>query len=106
MPPQAQRRRRTDNADEDRPSGSRRRSRRAPESDDDSDDSENEEDDQDVDMERPAGADDATDDQLAKKLVRYALACEYARIPIKRDGIRDKGSYHDLLKRLPVRPSN
>jgi hypothetical protein len=30
-------------------------------------------------------------DQLVKKLVRYALACEYSRFPIRRDGIRDKG---------------
>ena len=30
-------------------------------------------------------------DQLVKKLVRYALACEYQRLPIRRDGIRDKG---------------
>lgn len=30
-------------------------------------------------------------DQLVKKLVRYALACEYSRLPIKRDGIREKG---------------
>lgn len=29
-------------------------------------------------------------DQLVKKLVRYALACEYSRIPIKREGVRDK----------------
>lgn len=36
-------------------------------------------------------ADDTADDQLVKKLVRYALACEYARLPIRRDGIRDKG---------------
>lgn len=30
-------------------------------------------------------------DQFVKKLVRYALACEYARLPIRRDGIKDKG---------------
>jgi hypothetical protein len=30
--------------------------------------------------------------QLVKKLVRYALACEYSRTPIRRDGIRDKGA--------------
>jgi hypothetical protein len=90
MPPQTQRRRRTGNHEEE--SNSRQRqSRRAPESDDASDPSEND-DDQDIDMERPAGADGTSDDQLVKKLVRYALACEYARIPIKRDGIRDKGS--------------
>jgi len=30
--------------------------------------------------------------QLIKGLVRYALACEYSRTPIRRDGIRDKGT--------------
>lgn len=29
--------------------------------------------------------------QLIKNLVRYALACEYSRTPIRRDGIKDKG---------------
>ena len=32
-----------------------------------------------------------SEDQLIKKLVRYALACEYSRQPIRREGIRDKG---------------
>lgn len=31
-------------------------------------------------------------DQLVKKLVRYALACEYQRIPIKRANITEKGA--------------
>jgi len=38
-------------------------------------------------------------DQAVKKLVRYALACEYQRITIKRTGISEKGQYsksHDL----------
>lgn len=30
-------------------------------------------------------------DQAVKKLVRYALACEYQRITIKRTGISEKG---------------
>ncbi|KAK2599982.1 hypothetical protein QQS21_005284 [Conoideocrella luteorostrata] len=30
------------------------------------------------------------DAQLAKKLVRYALSCEYSRTPIRRDGIKDR----------------
>ncbi|KAI1501670.1 MAGE family-domain-containing protein [Biscogniauxia marginata] len=83
MPPQtqAQRRRRTGNYDEDDQPGRRRQSRRNNDSDDDSEASED-------DQDRPAA--DGTEDQLVKKLVRYALACEYARIPIKRDGIRDK----------------
>jgi hypothetical protein len=38
-----------------------------------------------------ADANTANTDQLVKKLVRYALACEYARLPIRRDGIKDKG---------------
>lgn len=32
------------------------------------------------------------DDILAKKLVRYALSCEYARIPIRRDGVKERGT--------------
>lgn len=31
------------------------------------------------------------EDQLAKKLVRYALSCEFSRTPIRRQGIREKG---------------
>ncbi|KAI0118208.1 MAGE protein [Nemania sp. FL0031] len=90
MPPSTQKRRRTghrreEEHDEDN-SRSRRHTKAAPESDDGADSSENE----DIDMDRVAGADSTSDDQLVKKLVRYALACEYARITIKRDGIRDK----------------
>jgi hypothetical protein len=29
--------------------------------------------------------------QLSKNLVRYALACEYSRIPIKRQEVSQKG---------------
>lgn len=93
MPPQTQtqRRRKTGNNDNANEARRRRQSRHKHESDD----SEASEEDQDgdVDMERTGDA----DDQLVKKLVRYALACEYARIPIKRDGIRDKGKL-SLLK--------
>jgi melanoma-associated antigen len=38
--------------------------------------------------------DGESQDQLVKKLVRYALACEYSRQPIRREGIRDKGINH------------
>lgn len=31
-------------------------------------------------------------DQVVKKLVRYALACEYQRVSIKRTGIAEKGN--------------
>ncbi|KAI0487656.1 MAGE protein [Xylaria cf. heliscus] len=91
--PQTQKRRRTGHHEEGRDDEDnarhRRHTKRAPESDDEPDPSDND-DDQDIDMGGPAGADGTSDDQLVKKLVRYALACEYARIPIKRDGIRDK----------------
>jgi hypothetical protein len=37
-------------------------------------------------------------DQVVKKLVRYALACEYQRVSIKRTGITEKGR-HTLTER-------
>ena len=42
-------------------------------------------------------------DQLVKKLVRYALACEYQRLPIRREGIRDKGLFMGYLGRTASR---
>lgn len=48
------------------------------------------EDDMDVDT-QPGNS---VDDQLAKKLVRYALSCEYSRTPIRRDGIKERGMAH------------
>lgn len=33
----------------------------------------------------------STEDELVKKLVRYALACEYSRTAIRREGIKEKG---------------
>ena len=29
--------------------------------------------------------------QLAKKLIRYAMACEYSRTVIRREGIKERG---------------
>ncbi|KAK8073861.1 MAGE family protein [Apiospora phragmitis] len=77
MPTQTQRRRRDE---DDEP---RRRSRRQIESDAEEASSQ----DEDGDVSMGGGGDEA---QLTKKLVRYALACEHVRIPIKRDGIREK----------------
>lgn len=37
------------------------------------------------------GASSTADDQMAKKLVRYAISCEYSRTAIKRDGIKERG---------------
>ena len=86
MPPPSQRRRRTANpADEDDDEPRRRQTRRN-DSDDDAEESAH---DEEGDMSM-AGADGSDEQQLVKKLVRYALACEYARLPIKRDGIREK----------------
>ncbi|KAI1258899.1 MAGE-domain-containing protein [Xylariaceae sp. FL1019] len=90
MPPQAQRRRRSGNDDDDRPPPPQRRQRRAPDSDDESAASSGNEQDPDVEMGATGLANGVSIEQLIQKLVRYALACEYARIPIRRDGIREK----------------
>lgn len=42
---------------------------------------------------RPGGG---FEDQLAKKLVRYALSCEFSRTPIRRQGIREKGRVYPV----------
>jgi hypothetical protein len=44
--------------------------------------------------------------QLIKNLVRYALACEYSRTPIRRDGIKEKGTCREGLVLLghPLTP--
>lgn len=60
------------------------RRNRAPVSDDSEDDGEEQGDDMEVDGDENQG-------QIVKKLVRYALACEYQRQPIKRSGISEKG---------------
>ena len=38
------------------------------------------------------------ENQLAKKLVRYALSCEFSRTPIRRQGIREKGRAAPMSK--------
>ncbi len=43
--------------------------------------------------------------QMVKNLVRYALACEYSRTPIRRDGIRDKGIDTNRSQNLVLTPS-
>ncbi|TQW00970.1 hypothetical protein V2A60_001999 [Cordyceps javanica] len=44
----------------------------------------------------------AADEMLAKKLVRYALSCEYSRTPIRRDGIKERvlGSQGRAFRRI------
>ncbi|KAH8662045.1 MAGE family-domain-containing protein [Xylariales sp. PMI_506] len=99
MPPQIQRKRRAaqrQDIDEDEPRP--RQPRREREPDDSAQESDVDED-GDVDISGTHSADEA---QLVKKLVRYALACEYARTPIRRDGIREKvlGNNARLFKRV------
>ncbi|RQM06568.1 hypothetical protein DH86_00003270, partial [Scytalidium sp. 3C] len=68
------------------PSTQRGRNRRPVADDSDDEDNEAEEEDgEDMDIDG-----ENTLDQSVKKLVRYALACEYSRIPISRTGIREK----------------
>jgi melanoma-associated antigen len=83
MPPHIQRRRRVDDDSEDEVEARRRQSKRRQESDDDDDVDQDET----MDIDTAGSGDEA---QMIKKLVRYALACEYARMPIRRDGIREK----------------
>lgn len=68
-----------DDEEEQRP---RQRQRREEPDSDEEDDDINE--DRDDVVESPDG-------QLIKKLVRYAMACDFSRTPIRRDGIKEKG---------------
>ncbi|KAM3436338.1 hypothetical protein NHJ13734_005108 [Beauveria thailandica] len=44
----------------------------------------------------------AAEEQLAKKMIRYALSCEYSRTPIRRDGIKERvlGNQGRAFKRV------
>ncbi|EQB55273.1 MAGE family protein [Colletotrichum gloeosporioides Cg-14] len=79
MPPTQRRRRQVeDESEEEAPA---RRQRRAH---DDSEDAEEYGD------EENGEAEATPEDQLAKKLVRYVLACEFSRTPIRREGIKER----------------
>ncbi|KAK2738719.1 mage family protein [Colletotrichum kahawae] len=78
MPPTQRRRRQVD--DESEEEAPARRQRRA------HDDSEDAEESGDENGE----AEGTSEDQLAKKLVRYVLACEFSRTPIRREGIKER----------------
>lgn len=85
MPPAARRSRNAvdDEEEEQRP---RQRQRRAePESEDDAEEEEQYDDDDDGNEKA-----ESADGQLIKKLVRYALACDFNRTAIRRDGIKEK----------------
>lgn len=45
----------------------------------------------DVDMEESQHGGSGSLEQLSKSLVRYALSCEFARKPIKRQDVNEKG---------------
>ncbi|KAG6014676.1 hypothetical protein E4U54_004972 [Claviceps lovelessii] len=52
-------------------------------------------------MNEEGQAESRADEQLAKKLVRYALSCEFSRTPIRRDGIKERGkSKLELVPRV------
>ncbi|QPH17810.1 hypothetical protein C2857_002711 [Epichloe festucae Fl1] len=83
MPPSARRRRPTDDEemeDEPRPRQRPNRDQFYQEAGYDSDEG--------MDGEGQAGS--RADEQMAKKLVRYAISCEYSRTPIRRDGIKER----------------
>jgi hypothetical protein len=82
------RRQEEEESDEDVPAPSTQRRRRAPVSDDESE----EEAELDNGDNMEVAEDDDSIDQVVKKLVRYALACEYQRLPIKRVGIAEKST--------------
>ncbi|KAG5942559.1 hypothetical protein E4U53_007222 [Claviceps sorghi] len=95
MPPSAGRRRPLD--DEEMPDGHRVRQR-----------SYRDRSDQEIGYESNDGVDEEgqavsrADEQLAKKLVRYALSCEFSRTPIRRDGIKERvlGNQGRSFKRI------
>ncbi|KAM3064796.1 hypothetical protein ACMFMF_011715 [Clarireedia jacksonii] len=60
--------------------------------------SENTEEDEDEDREDVDQSGEDSQDQVVKKLVRYALACEFQRLPITRTGIKEKGMQRQPFK--------
>ncbi|KAM0417286.1 hypothetical protein ACHAPT_012727 [Fusarium lateritium] len=100
MPPQRNRRARAvedDGSEEDiRPRQRRRNSSDNQENEDDLD--EEERDDEDMNQHHGQSA----DEQMAKKLVRYAISCEYSRTTIRRDGIKERvlGNQGRSFKRI------
>lgn len=76
-----------DGSEEDvRPRQRRRNSMDDQENEDDLDDEERDEE----EMSQHPGR--SADEQMAKKLVRYAISCEYSRTTIRRDGIKERGN--------------
>jgi hypothetical protein len=77
--------------EEEQPTQRTQRGRpRAPVSDDDSEEEAEDGDETNVD------ATEDSQDQAVKKLVRYALACEFQRMVIRRTGIAEKGWFKTI----------
>ncbi|KAH7185416.1 MAGE family-domain-containing protein [Fusarium flagelliforme] len=83
MPPQ--RRRRPVEAEESEEDARPRQRNRA-----DSEDEQNDHDPSDAEMDGDRTQVQSADEQLAKKLVRYAISCEFSRTVIRRDGIKER----------------
>jgi hypothetical protein len=88
-------------ASEDEPPRSTQRPRQTQQDDseEDEDDDEND-DDESRDNIMEIGEEEDSQEQLVKKLVRYALACEYQRMPIRRAGISEKGIFRPAFALL------
>ncbi|KND88018.1 hypothetical protein TOPH_07281 [Tolypocladium ophioglossoides CBS 100239] len=92
-----QRRRRPQAEDEDSDEDARPRQRQ---NRDNSDDEAEYESGEDMDVDGNSGQ--HADNQLAKKLIRYAISCEYSRTAIRRDGIKERvlGNQGRSFKRI------
>jgi hypothetical protein len=88
--PQTQTQEESSEEDEEPRRATQKNGRRAAQSEDETEEDEEEEEGEE-EMEVDPDAD--SQDQVVKKLVRYALACEYQRISIKRTGITEKGQH-------------
>ncbi|CAG7554957.1 unnamed protein product [Fusarium equiseti] len=84
MPPQ--RRRRPVEAEESEEDHRPRQRNRA-----DSEDEQSDHDPSDAEMDGDRTQVQSADEQLAKKLVRYVISCEFSRTVIRRDGIKERG---------------
>ncbi|ROW10281.1 hypothetical protein VMCG_01661 [Cytospora schulzeri] len=81
MPPAARRARHVVDDEEEEQRPRQRQRRDEPDSDDDAEEEEEEDDNENV---------ESADGQLIKRLVRYAIACDFNRAAIRRDGIKEK----------------
>ncbi|KAF7544923.1 hypothetical protein G7Z17_g9578 [Cylindrodendrum hubeiense] len=98
MPPSQRRRRPVEDEESEEDARPRQRRNQGDSDAEPEEEEEASEDEMDVDA-RPG---QSADDQLAKKLVRYAISCEYSRTVIRRDGIRERvlGNQGRSFKRI------